>query len=445
MRLFKGIVAFRGLPGVGVLLSQRFIIFLLFILLAIPLTAQAVGLTVDDIRTSGSGKKARIVLDLSRKTDFRVFLLGDPYRVVLDLPPADIKTFTSRQLPGNGLIKSYRSGLLDDGLMRIIFDLRQPATVENAFLIAKKGTAKDRLVIDTVQSSKNAFAAQTSRIVGSRNLTAGSAAPKKTAAATDYAARETRAVRQTTQPRKPAKPAVTAPKPQKVYTVVIDAGHGGEDPGAQAFGLREKDITLAVAKELRRQLEETGRYKVVLTRDKDFYIKLHERVDISRSAKADLFVSIHADKVDRANTRGASIYTLSEKASDAETARLAEDENNAGFVAGVDLSQESQDVADILLDLAMREKMNESNLFARTITTSFKRKNVQLLPNSHRSAGFAVLKAPDVPSILIETGFISNPQEAKLLTSGQFQSNIASAILDGIDAYFRKIQAFQKP
>jgi N-acetylmuramoyl-L-alanine amidase len=199
-----------------------------------------------------------------------------------------------------------------------------------------------------------------------------------------------------------------------------------------------------VARELRRQLEETGRYKVVMTRDTDVYITLKDRVNISRNIKADLFVSIHADKIDRTNVRGTSSYTLSETASDKETALLAENENNAGFVAGVDLGQESQDVADILLDLAMREKMNESNMFARLLTHALLRKNVQLLPNSHRSAGFVVLKAPDVPSVLIETGFISNQNEAKLLNSGQFQRNIADAITEGIDAYFRKIQSLQK-
>ena len=191
-------------------------------------------------------------------------------------------------------------------------------------------------------------------------------------------------------------------------------------------------------------MEETGRYTVVLTRNKDFYVKLRERLNISRKVNADLFISIHADSIDRKGVRGASIYTLSEKASDAETARLAEDENNSGFVAGVDLGQESQEVADILLDLAMREKMNESNMYARMLKHALIKKKVRLLPNSHRSAGFAVLKAPDVPSVLIEIGFISNPREAKLLKSRKFQRKVGSSILKGTDSYFRKIKALQK-
>jgi len=398
-------------------------------------------LQIQNIRYGSAVDKTRIVLDLNQKTDFRAFLLDKPYRLILDLPPVEWNTFQSRFINDNHTVKSYRSGILDDGLTRIIFDVKDPVTINNVFIVPKAGMTKDRLVIDVEKSSVNAFNGQLSRVFGNRDLTAGASAttppPRH-----GYAAVQNDLVRESV---KPVKPAPSLFKPPKMYTVVVDAGHGGQDPGAQAFGFSEKNITLAVARELRRQLEETGHYKVVLTRDSDVYIKLHDRVDISRNVKADLFVSIHADKINRTNVTGASIYTLSETASDAETALLADSENNAGFVAGVDLSQESQDVADILLDLAMREKMNESNMFARLLTHAFIRKNVQLLPNSHRSAGFAVLKAPDVPSVLIETGFISNQNEAKLLTSGQFQRNISSAVIEGIDAYFRKIQALQKP
>lgn len=439
--------------GYGAALRTSWLFFVSLILLVlVPVTLYAANtskLQVENIRFGGGDGKTRIVLDLNQKTDFRAFLLDQPYRIVLDLPSAEWNTFTSRFVGDTHAVKSYRSGILGDGMTRVIFDIKEPVTINSVFIVPKTGVTKDRLVIDVTPSSVNAFNAQKSRVFGNRDLTAG---PGSVNASTDsdataenrhgYAAAENDIVKQSTQPA-PETPSLF--KHPKMYTVVVDAGHGGQDPGAAAFGLQEKNITLAVARELRRQLEETGHYKVVLTRDSDVYIKLHDRVDISRNVKADLFVSIHADKVSRMNIRGASIYTLSETASDAETALLADSENNAGFVAGVDLSQESQDVADILLDLAMREKMNESNMFARLLTHAFIRKNVQLLPNSHRSAGFAVLKAPDVPSVLIETGFISNQSEAKLLNSGQFQRNISSAIVEGIDAYFRKIQALQKP
>ncbi len=430
--------------------SCLFFISLIFLAL-LPVSIYAANgskLQVEDIRYGGQGTKTRIVLDLNQKTDFRAFLLDQPYRLVLDLPPVEWDTFKSRFVDTSHVIKSYRSGILDDGLTRVIFDLKQPATVDDAFIVPKTSMGKDRLVIDVTQSSVNAFEAQKVKVFGNRALTTDSAT--RGPSGNTYAAGQNDVVKETEQgetnaPETQPSPAPSLFKHPKMYTVVVDAGHGGQDPGAEAFGFKEKNITLAVAQELRRELEETGRYKVVLTRDKDVYITLHDRVDMSREVKADLFVSIHADKVSRTGIRGASIYTLSEKASDNETALLAQDENNSGFVAGVDLSQESQDVADILLDLAMREKMNDSNTFARLLTHAFISKNVRLLPNSHRSAGFAVLKAPDVPSVLIETGFISNPDEAKLLTSGTFQRNISSAIMQGVDNYFRKIQALQTP
>ena len=405
----------------------------------------AAKLQIEDIRYGGSGQKTRVVLDLNQKTDFRAFLLDQPYRLVLDIPPAEWKTFKSRFIESNRAVKAYRSGVLDDGLTRIIFDVKEPVTIDNIFIVPKTSMTKDRLVIDMEQSSLNAFNGQKSRIFGNRDLTTTGPVKGKQPSGDSYAAVENDIIKETAETEAPEKQVSSLFKHTKMYTVVIDAGHGGQDPGAQAPGVKEKDITLEVARELRRQLEETGHYKVVMTRDTDVYITLLDRVSISRQVKGDLFVSIHADKISRTNIRGTSIYTLSERASDAETALLADSENNAGYVAGVDLGQESQDVADILLDLAMREKMNESNMFARLLTHAFIRKNVQLLPNAHRSSGFAVLKAPDVPSVLIETGFISNRNEAKLLTSGAFQRNISSAILEGIDAYFRKIQALQKP
>lgn len=396
-------------------------------------------LQIDGIRYSGTGVKSRVVLDLNRKTDFRAFMLSNPYRVVLDLPGAEWKTFKSRFI-SNSIVKSYRSGELNDGLTRIIFDIKKPTVITNIFSLGKDGFNKNRLVIDLEKSSFSLFNARKDNIFGNRRLK-GSGISRKLQRS-EYRAIENNIIKTSV----PMGALVPFPKrkPGK-YTIIIDPGHGGGDPGAVSHGLKEKSITLAVSLELRRQLEKTGRYKVVMTRDRDVYIKLHERVDIARRMKGDLFISIHADKIHRPRVRGASVYTLSEKASDLETERLAEGENNSGFIAGVDLSQETQDVADILLDLAMRGKMNESNLFARMLTQTFARKKIRLLPNSHRSAGFAVLKAPDIPSVLIETGFISNSNEAKLMRSVQFQRKISTAILNGINAYFQKMQSLQKP
>lgn len=446
-------------------LSRIFFIFMALAACAaafavMPAQAQKTAGTpvVEDIRYGLNAGKMRVVIDLDRKTSYRAFLLADPPRLVIDLPQTEWKIPRSRPVPSGDLLKSYRSGDLDGGITRIVFDLRKTAVIAGAFALDKSGTARDRVVVDLSASSENLFRAALERVYGDKNLSGVpmSAATPAVAASTMAAGRNAAAAAATppdaaeTPVRKPAAATGRAPVPPKdtaprKYVIVVDAGHGGADPGAISdSGVHEKTITLAVARELRRQLEETGRYKVVMTRDRDVQMRLRDRLELARTVKADLFISLHADKIQRSNVRGASIYTLSRNASDAETARLAERENAAGVVAGVDLSSESQEIAGILLDLAMREKMNESSLLARFLEDAFRRKNVKLLPNSHRSAGFAVLKAPDVPSVLIETGFMSNDAEVKLLSSAEFQRRISSAILEGVDAYFRKIRALQK-
>lgn len=447
-------------------LSRLFFIFLSFCALILisaegaAVANDSAGPQIEDIRYGTNAGKTRIVIDLDRKSAFRVFMLADPPRLVVDLPQAGWKIPRSRPVSSGDILKSYRSGdISNDGLTRIVFDLRQTAVVAGAFALERSSTARDRVVIDVSPSSANLFQAGLDKVYGNKNLggTAVVSGAKVPAQNSLAASRDAQAAAITppdaAAAEKPVRrPSASAATPAPVvraaarkYVIVVDPGHGGADPGAIADdGTHEKKITLAVAHELRRQLEETGRYRVVMTRDKDVQIRLRDRLALSRKVGADLFISIHADKITRSNVRGASIYTLSRNASDAETARLAERENAAGIVAGVDLSSESQEVAGILLDLAMREKMNESSLFARFLEDAFRSKNVKLLPNSHRSAGFAVLKAPDVPSVLIETGFMSNAAEVKLLSSSEFQRRISSAIVSGVDAYFRKIQALQK-
>jgi len=415
-------------------------------------------LYVENIRYGAISNGVRVVFDLNKKSEYRAFVLDSPYRVVVDMPHLEWNYPKTNLLATNKIITAYRSGNLDNGLTRVVFDIKSPAIIKKTFILPKDGVSRDRLVIDIEKSSKNSFEARKEDVFGSKLL------KQETPVAVDKSKMQSSfsiANKKVIEAAKPPAsvvpevnnkksvvmmPVLPKKKPQekRKYVVVLDAGHGGADPGAVINGVMEKNITLAVAKELRRQMEETGRYKVVLTRDKDFYVKLDERKGIARKVKADLFISLHADSIGKDNVRGASIYTLSEKASDSETARLAESENNSGFVAGVDLGHESQEVAGILLDLAMREKMNESNMYARFLNSSMIDNSIKLLPNSNRSAGFAVLKAPDVPSVLIEVGFISNSQEAKFLSSSVFHRNMSSSILNGTDAYFRKIESLQK-
>jgi N-acetylmuramoyl-L-alanine amidase len=221
---------------------------------------------------------------------------------------------------------------------------------------------------------------------------------------------------------------------------VLDPGHGGADPGAVSLkGIYEKHITLAAAREFKAQLEKTGRYKVLLTRTRDVFVKLRERVEFARDAKADIFISLHADKIRNPRIRGLSVHTLSEKASDREAAELAERENKVDLIVGVDLSNENKDVTNILIDLAQRETMNQSARFATLLVRELKRET-KLLRNTHRFAGFAVLKAPDVPSVLLEMGFLSNRYDERNLRRKAYRAKLAKSVVRAVDRYFSRIE-----
>jgi len=227
--------------------------------------------------------------------------------------------------------------------------------------------------------------------------------------------------------------AKSLPKP---YLVVLDPGHGGIDPGAIGrSGVYEKDVALATAREVGRQLEATRRYRVRLTRREDEFIPLAERVGRARAAGGDLFLSIHADALPNAGMRGASVYTLSEQASDKEAAALAARENKADLIAGIDLSRNEPAVSEILIDLARRQTNNLSIRLARELVTELGH-DVRLLTNSHRSAGFVVLKAPDIPSALVEMGCLSNRTEEQLLQRPSYQRKLAAGLVRSINDYF---------
>lgn len=227
-------------------------------------------------------------------------------------------------------------------------------------------------------------------------------------------------------------------QPTEKPVIVIDAGHGGQDPGASGLGgVKEKKVTLRFAEALKEALSKSGRYKVVMTRSDDRYLFLKERVQIARAAKGSLFISLHADSAPSRTASGLSVYTISEKASDKESEALAAKENKADVIGGIDLSNTDEDVADILIDLAERETRGKSAQFAKQVIRSLSRE-IQLLSNTHRYAGFAVLKAPDIPSILVEVGFLSSPQEERLLESDSYRKKVARGLANAVDAYFSK-------
>ena len=374
-----------------------------------------------------------MVLDLSDTADFRVFTLASPYRVVVDLPSFSWNVGAIEK-PKNNIVREVRTGLLQPGISRLVIDLEKPAAVHNAFLLPASGGKPNRLVVDFVQVPVSDFQKQKDKIYG----TLKTPPPGFNLQTADPSLRTANAASgQIIAPaRKPA-PKDQGPKP----VIIIDAGHGGQDPGAIGHGkIYEKNVTLATAKELKQQLENTGRYRVHLTRTTNTYIKLYRRVQIAREHKGDLFISIHADSIDNPKVRGASIYTLSNTASDKQTEKLAAKENKADLIGGVDLSHEDKDVADILIDLTMRDTMNQSKFFANTLVRKMEARGLKLLEKPHRYAGFAVLKAPDIPSVLIETGFMSNKKEARDLATPAYRKKVAAALVDGVNAYFEKVQ-----
>jgi N-acetylmuramoyl-L-alanine amidase len=233
------------------------------------------------------------------------------------------------------------------------------------------------------------------------------------------------------------KPTPPAAKPRPKL-VVIDPGHGGRDPGAMGVrGTKEKTVVLAIARELQRELQASGRYRVMLTRSSDTFIALRGRVARAQAANADLFLSLHADSHPDSDVRGASVYTLSEDASDREAAALAARENRAdAMVGGMKLASQPDDVARTLVAMSQRGTVNDSRRLADTIVRTFGSNGVRLLPRSHRQAGFAVLTSPDIPAALVELGYLSNPQDERLLTVRQHQIALARALRASVDAHF---------
>lgn len=412
-----------------------------------PEALSQAGLSINSVRIGTHPDKVRMVVELSRVADYRAFMLQNPSRLVVDLPTFSWNAGNPSAPPGS-LVKAIRNGPLQPGIQRMVIDLETQASLKSAFILPSGGGNSDRLVLDFVRMG-DAFNPAAEKTFGSLN----SSKPNFTLETFGNPPQDAKVEKAVTTtnilsapPSKPQynedRPAAPAPKPSngKKYLVVIDAGHGGQDPGANgANGSKEKNVTLAAAKELKKQLEDTGRYRVQLTRDRDIFIKLPDRVAIARRVEADLFISLHADSIDKPGVHGASIYTLSNTASDAQTEKLAARENRVDLIAGVDLSHEDKEVANILIDLAMRDTMNQSKFFANGVVKHADNHGIDLLERPHRYAGFAVLKAPDIPSVLIEMGFMSNKAEATRLSTNEYRQKMARAIVAGVDAYFAKV------
>ena len=393
--------------GLAVVLSATLVV----LAAAEPLGAAPNDLPVaSDVRVGGDEHHTRFVVDFDKKVDVRVFTLANPYRVVVDMQQVTFQLPPKAGETARGLVKAFRFGLVMQGGSRIVVDLAKPARVEKSFVLESANGQPARLVIDLAASDRDAFM----RTIAVDNR------------AHDPAARR--------NDRNDAKNG-TDVRPM----IVIDPGHGGIDAGTRLAPSDnpEKTIVLEFCLLMRDKIEKAGKYRVAMTRSDDTFVSLADRVALARAQKASLFISVHADAMASRDSaaQGATVYTLSERASDAAAARFAEAENRSDVIAGLDLSSEPSDVADILIDLAKRETKTFSAQFARVLISEM-RPAAKLHQNPLKSAGFRVLKAPDVPSVLIELGFVTNKDDVKALTSEAWRARAADAVVQAVDTFF---------
>ena len=354
---------------------------------------------IQDLRlSSDSEQKARFVIDLESKKEISIFRLGDPSRIVIDVKNASfVPSCQTKQFTNTGFITGIRTGSPDGRTARIVLDLPNKEVQEKHFMLAPQAGTGWRFVLDMEVSNDKAVAGVVTSKIGVKNF------EKKS--------------------------------PVKKKIIVLDPGHGGQDPGAISIsGKYEKDLTLKMAKETKKLLESAG-YTVVLTRDKDVYVSLRGRIQKAHEANGDLFISIHADSARNRSAKGLSVYTISETASDKEAAALAERENKADILMGMDLREYQPEVGNILIDFAKTYTMDQSAKYASEVVKEM-RKEVQLVPNAHRFAGFVVLKSPSIPSVLVELGYLSNKQEDRALQKESYRAGLSRALVRAVKTYF---------
>ncbi|WP_113537808.1 N-acetylmuramoyl-L-alanine amidase [Ensifer sp. SSB1] len=359
-------------------------------------------------RIAGDDARTRVVVEFDRKPDFSLHYVADPVRVVVDLPETAFG-LKADSLEPRGLFDAIRYGGMGAGSSRIVLSAKGPVAVTHAEVIAEEGGKGYRLVLDAERVDQTRFDA----LLGEQQWTGSVAATK-----TD-------------------RPVAVAPtKEGGPFIIAIDAGHGGIDTGALAGETKteEKHVTLAFAQDLVEALNKGAGIEAFLTRDKDVFLSLPQRVQIARNKGANLFISLHADALRQKDIRGATVYTISDKASDHLAAGLAARENLSDEIAGVPLQSEPAEVADILIDLTRRETQAFSVNMARAVVSSFEGQ-INLINNPHRFAGFRVLQAPDVPSILLELGFLSNKEDEKLLLDPAWRKKVSERLAVAVQRY----------
>lgn len=386
-------------------MKRLFYLFLIFGFACYAGLLQAAELS--QIRFGRQGENAvRLVAHVNQKTPCRVFTLTNPNRVVVDFENTSLNGTCQKNMPEPLLfVKQVRVGEPLAQQTRIVLETEAVPEFEEGFFLAPMGGEKEwRYVLDLKTKENNSVLL-----------------PLTPAAAPAQPKQEDR-----------------RSKIQKPL-IVLDPGHGGADPGAiSQTGRYEKHLTLQMAKETKKALEKTGKYRVLLTRETDKALTLRGRMEFAHKHEADLFISIHADSARNKQAKGLSVYTISEKASDKEAMLLAERENKADIILGIDLSNELPEVSNILIDLAKRDTMDKSSHYANILVKEMGKK-VTLVKNAHRFAGFVVLKSPNIPSVLIEIGYLSNRQEEKQLQTASYRAKLASSIVASVNQYFDTI------
>lgn len=365
-------------------------------------------LQASDFRMAGNAAHMRLAFHVDREPAMKWFLLRGPHRLAIDLPQTRF-AFDPEALSARGLVREVRYGDVGEGASRVIVGSKGPFSVERIDVIAEEDGKGYRIVADIVAASEAEFDAGL----------ADQAAVTGSTVSTD----------------KHDRVAQPAALPARKFTIVIDPGHGGIDPGAAGLdGTLEKTITLAFALELRARLQASGRYDVRMTRERDEFVRLDDRVRIARQDGADLFISVHADTINAKGVRGATVYTVSDKASDAQAQALAERENLADTLAGIEVPDDNREVTDILIDLMRRETHGFSMSFARSLLGELSQ-SIGLINNPHRFAGFRVLRAPDVPSVLVELGYLSNAEDEAQLRDAAWRARAVDSIARAIDGF----------
>jgi len=402
-------------------------------LLAVPGYAEQINISA--LRYWNTPDQTQMLFDVTSSPQHRVFLMNNPSRLVIDMRNTNVKLALSQPAPSHPLFSQVRVATKNKTDIRIVVDLKRDISSKNMSLRTNSMNGH-RLVIELLDKAQNTSAkvaekAEIKATAGAVKMADSQSIEEKPVKESPKAATRKTA----TSPVEPTKVA----KRDKDIVVAVDAGHGGDDPGAHGQnGTEEKKITLAIARKLADLINQQPGMKAVLVRKGDYYVDLRKRMQIARAAKADLFISIHADAFQNSTVKGASVFTLSNKGATSEAARwLANSENASDLVGGVSLNDKEDVLASVLLDLSQTATQDASVNVARKVLKNFEHIG-ELHYASVQKAGFLVLKSPDVPSILVETAFISNPSEELKLVNTAHQSKIAGAIFNGVRSYFSK-------